>query len=195
MASGKRARRAPQKQAAIAGPVMLLSDWQRRAVLMLLVSGLLFTAIGVFLTPNGGGYWAAVFAAPVLGGVLGFLLGGGPGRTLDARLMRSTTPQGPVTFPKPAALPASEQAALQTALLPLLLAELSGAAGRMAPREKAAAFALVEAGATAPDTEARQVLGRDLPRLIGALAAGGDAAAGETEALARRLAQPAGGRR
>ncbi|MBW6402011.1 hypothetical protein KPL78_29465 [Roseomonas sp. HJA6] len=172
------------------GATTLFEDMPRRVVLALLFSGLFFTAIGVFMTPSGDGYWLAVVAAPLVGGTAGFILGGAPGRTLDAWMMRDSAPKQAPTVLQPSALPPSDRAALQTALLPLLLSELSGAADRMSPREKAAARALVEAGATAPEGEARQVLGHDLPRLIGALATGRDAAAGEAEALARRLGQP-----
>lgn len=200
MASDKRTRRAErraqaraamaaQPAAGAAAPV-LLEDWQRRAVLSLLFSGVALGAVGTFMAPRGSAYWLAVLAAPVIAALLGFFLGGEAGRRLDARLMGGDEPKEQPRPATPAALPPPARAALQAALLPVLLAELAGAAQRMAPRERTAALALVEAGATSPEGEARQALARDLPRLIGELAAGKAAAAGEAEGLALRLAQP-----
>ncbi|MBR0661777.1 hypothetical protein [Neoroseomonas oryzicola] len=172
----------------------LMGDWQRRVVLVLLLAGVALAAVGALVPPRGGLYWLAVIVAPLLGGGLGLVLAGGPGRALEARLMASDAPKEAPRPPTPAALPPPLRAALQTAILPVLLAELAGAAARMAPRERAAALALVEAGATAPEGEARQALARDLPGLIAALAAGGATAAGAAEDLARRLALPGGAR-
>ena len=196
MAQDRRTRRAARRAQAHAAMApappaaapTLLGDWQRRVVLMLLFSGLGLALVAAVVAPRGAGYWLALLAAPVAGALLGYVVGGAPGRALDARLMGGDAPrQGPPPV-APAALAAPQRAALQAALLPALLAELAGAADRMAPPARAAARALVEAGATAPEGEPRQTLARDLPRLIGALAAGD---AGEAEALARRLAQPA----
>ncbi|MBR0670438.1 hypothetical protein [Neoroseomonas soli] len=197
MASDKRARRTGRRVQARAGAApaasaqVLLGDWQRRVVFMLLFSGLAFAAVGAFVAPRGAGYWFAVAAAPVIGTLMGFVVGGAPGRALDARLMGGGAPKDGPRPILPAALPAAQRLALQTALLPVLLSELAGAAERMAPRERAAAHALVEAGATAPEGEPRQALARDLPRLIVELTAGNAVAAGEAEDLARRLALPA----
>jgi hypothetical protein len=179
---------------AIAAPAgdahILFGDWQRRVVLMLLFSGLGFGAVGALVAPRDATYWLAVAAVPVLAAVLGFVLGGASGRALEARLIGGDTAREAPRLVAPAALPAPVRDALQTAVLPVLLAELAGAADRMAPRQRTAALALVEAGATAPESEARQALARDLPRLIAALAAGGATATDETDALTRRLAQP-----
>ena len=165
---------------------MLLADWQRRVVMMLLVAGLSLAAIGVFLAPRGALYWFAMCAALLGGGAAGLVLGGSAGRAVEARLLRGDTPRETLPLPEPAGLAPAERAALQTTLLPLLLAELRGAADRMGPREQAAALLLVEHGAAAAEGEARQALVQALPRLIAALAAG--QSAGEAEALAQQLA-------
>lgn len=172
----------------------LMGDWQRRVVLVLLFAGVALAIVGASVPPRGGLYWLAVLVAPLLGGGLGLVLAGGPGRTLETRLIASDAPPAAPAPPAPAALPPPQRLALQTAVLPLLLSELARAADRMAPRERAAALALVEAGATAPESEARQALARDLPGLITGLAAGGATAAGAAEELARRLALPGAAR-
>jgi hypothetical protein len=124
--------------------------------------------------------------------VLGDRLAAGVGRRLDARLLAASQPPAPPP-PPPAGLPAPAEAALRTALLPVLLAELARATGGMPPRCAAAARALAEAGATAPAGEARERLARDLPRLIAGLLDGQEAAAAEAEGLVLRLARPQGG--
>ncbi len=172
---------------------MLLADWQRRVVMMLMVSGLCLAVIGAALPPRGFFYWFAVVAALLGGGAAGLFLGGGVGRALEARLLRSDTPREPLPLPEPGALAPAERAALQATLLPLLLAELRGAAERTGPRERAAALLLAERSATASG-EARQALLQALPRLIAAFTSGQPAAADEAEALAQRLAPPMRGR-
>lgn len=206
MVKSKRARKAERKAqaraamaartpAAAAAPA-LLGDWQRRVILMLLASGLAFGAVGVLVAPRGAGFWVAVAAAPAIGAVLGYTLGGAPGRALEARLMGAgEAPREPPRLPAPAALADPVRAMLQAATVPVLLGELSAAAAGMGPRERAAALALVEAGTTAPEGEARQALGGALPRLIVGLTSGNAASAGEAEAFARRLAQAPSGER
>ncbi|MEO3470432.1 hypothetical protein AAFN86_01105 [Roseomonas sp. CAU 1739] len=169
----------------------MMTAWQHRVILMLLLSGLAFAAVGVVVAPRGAAYWLALAAAPLIGGVLGFVLGGAAGRIFEARLMGQAGEAKAPPPLSPAALPAPLRAALQTALLPALLGELAGAAERMAPPARAAALSLVQAGATAPEGAPRQALARDLPRLMGALAAGQAASIGEAEALAKHLASPA----
>lgn len=205
MASGKRAKRTErraQARTAIAAAAareasahVLFSDRQRRAVCMLLLSGLGFAAVAAFAPPRGAGYWLAFALVPLLGLALGFALGGPPGRALDTRLMGREEPQARPRPVPPAALPDDLRTAAQAAILPALLNELAQAAERMAAPQRAAALALVAAGARAPEGAARQALARDAARLFAALAEGGTAAVAESELLARSLgpAPPAGG--
>ena len=175
---------------------MLLGDGQRRVVCVLFGAGLALAAVGMFVPPRGAAYWIAVAVAPLAAALVGYLLGGAPGRAFDAWLLTGGTPREKPRPLPPDALPDQARLALHTAMLPALLAELGGAAGTMAPRQQAAARALAETGASAPAGEARDALARGLPRLIPALAGGSDAAAAEAEALAVRLAQgvpPRGG--
>ena len=187
---GRAAGRAPAGggAAALAAPTMM-GTWQHRVVLMLLISGLGFTAVGVFVAPRGAAYWLALSAVPLVAALLGYVLGGAAGRMFDAWLAGDAAAQKPRPA-VPAALPAPVRTALQTALLPALLATLAAAAERMAPPARAAALALVEAGATVPDGASRDALARDLPRLMDALGAGDAAAVTAAAALARQLASP-----
>lgn len=182
----------PAAAAEAAPPATLLGEGQRRLVFVLLLSGLAFTAVGLLVPPRGAAWWAAFLVAPPLAGVLGDRLAAGVGRRLDARLLAASQPPAPPP-PPPAGLPAPAEAALRTALLPVLLAELARATGGMPPRCAAAARALAEAGATAPAGEARERLARDLPRLIAGLLDGQEAAEAEAEGLVLRLARPQGG--
>ena len=170
---------------------LLLGDGQRRVVCVLFCAGLALAVVGLFVPPRGAAYWIAVAAAPLAAALVGYLLGGAPGRAFDNWLLTGGKPREKPRPLPPDALPDPARRALHTAMLPALLAELGGAAGTMAPRQQAAARALAEAGATAPAGEARDALARGLPRLIAALAGGSDAAAAEAEALAARLAQGA----
>ena len=196
MAQDRRARRAARRAQARAAMAAappaaapaLLGDGQRWVVTVLLFSGLGLAAVAAFMPPSGAAYWVAVIAAPVAAVVLDRVIGGALGRALGRLLMGGEAPARAARPVAPAALPAPQRDALQAALLPALLAELAGAADRMLPPARAAARALVEAGATAPDGDPRRTLARDLPRLAAALVAGETS---EAEALARRLAQPA----
>lgn len=194
MAPNKRARKAARRAqgAGVPRPAApaILGDWQRRVVLMLLFSGLAFGAVGAFVTPRGTGYWLAIAAAAVSGTLLGFVLGGAPARALESQLMRTGEPRDAPRLPGPMEAPPQLRAALQVAVLPVFFSELASAAERMTPRARAASLALVEAGATAPESKARQALAEDLPRLIVALTAGDEAGIREAETRARRLAQP-----
>lgn len=174
--------------AALAAPTMM-TTWQHRVVLMLLISGMGFTAVGVFVAPRGAAYWLALSAVPLVAALLGYALAGAAARMVGAWLAGDAAAQkpGPAV---PAALPAPVRTALQTALLPALLATLAAAAERMAPPARAAALALVEAGATVADAASREALARDLPRLMDALGAGDAAAVDAASALARQLASP-----
>lgn len=172
---------------------MLLGDGQRRVVCVLFGAGLALAAVGLFVPPTGAAYWIAVAAAPLAAALVGYLLGGAPGRAFDTWLLGGGKPKEKPRALPPDALPDPARLALHTAMLPALLAELAGAAETMAPRQQAAARALAETGASAPAGEARDALARGLPRLIPALAGGSDAAATEAEALAARLAQGRGG--
>lgn len=167
----------------------VLEDWQWRAVMMLLLPGLGFIGVAAFVTPAGAGYWLGIAIALLGGVILGGVAGGMLARAIEG-WMRPPAATQPLLLSTPDALPADERARLQAAVLPVLLTSLAAAAKRMPAREKAAALALVEAGATAPEGEARQALAQALPRLIGTLAGGSGAP--EAEALAQRLAQ--GGR-
>lgn len=184
------ARRAQARAPLPPAAPVLLSDRQRRVVLALVLSGISFCVVAMLVQPRGAAYWLALSAAPVAAALLGVILGGAPTRAMDARLVAKPRTDGDWRPAPPAGLPPQQRDALQAALLPPLLAELAGAAESMEPRLRTAARALFEAGATAPASEARLALGRDLPRLISSLAARSTPAAIEAEELARRLAQP-----
>ncbi len=191
----KRTTRRGQARAAIAvaapasDAALLFGDWQRRVVLMLLFSGIGFAAVGALVTPRGAAYWLALSAVPIVAALAGFMLGGARGRALEGRIVVGDTPKEAPRLTAPEALPPPLRDALQAAVLPVLLAELAAAAERMAPRQRMVALAL--AGTGVPEGEARGALARDLPRLIGALAAGDAAATDAAEDLSRRLAHPA----
>lgn len=201
MAGGRAARRAQRRAAgetagapAAAAPAeTLLRDGQRKVVLVLLLSGLAFAAVGLMVPPRGAAYWVAFLVAPALAGLAGHVLARGAGRRLDAWLLTGGQPKETPRALPPAELPAPALLALRTAILPALLADLARAAERMPPRCAAAARALVEAGATAPAGEARDSLARDLPRLFAGLLDGREEAAAEAEGLVLRLSEPRGG--
>lgn len=192
MASRKNKNKRQAQDAPITYSAIVVPELFDRITLMLFIAGLALGAYGAFVTPRDLSQflWATGIAC-ALGVTLGFILGGAPARRLEARLLGPNRPADGSKPLAPAALPPPAQAALRTATLPLLLATLANVRERMAPRERAAAVALVEAGATAPEGEARQTLARDLPRLLLDLVAGKDAAAQKAEDLAQRLAGPA----
>lgn len=179
------ARRRDKTQAAPA----LFGDWQRRVVLMLLFSGLALAILPLLVPPRGAVYWLVLCAAPVVGGVLGLVMGGARGAAIDTWLMGApkARPDRPPP-PAPSALPAPTQATLRAALVPVVLSELA-VTDRLAPHCAAAVRALAAAAAHAPSDAA---LAADLPRLAAGLLAGSSAAAAEAEALAQRLAAPGG---
>lgn len=207
MASDKRGQRAERKAAArgamaaagggsvprIAEVPALFTTGQWRIVGVLTLSGLGLLLAGTVVPPSGATYWLAVMALPTLGTVVGLLAAGPPARALDTWLMGGNAKPDRPPPPPPAGLPEPARLALQAATLPVLLTELAGAAPAMGGRAGTAARALLEAGATAPEGEARRALARDLPRLVAGLAAGDAAAASEAEDLARQLAQAGSG--
>jgi hypothetical protein len=200
MASDARGDRAERRAAVgagvprVAAAPALFTTGQWRIVGALMLSGLGFLLAGMLVPPSGGGYWLAVLLLPAAGVFIALLAAGPPARALDDWLMgNKARPERAAPPPPPAGLPEPARLALQAAALPVLLAELAGAAPAMGGREGTAARALLQAGAAAPDGEARRALARDLPRLLPRLAAGDAAAAAEAEALARQLAQGAAG--
>jgi hypothetical protein len=192
MSGNRRTRRKAAEGTAPAAET-LLGEGQRRVVFALAFSGLALALVGLLMPARGATYWVAFFAALAGAGLAGFLAAGRSGRALDAWLLVGGQPRQAPRAAAPADLPEPARQALRIAMLPALLAELAGAAERMPPRCQAAARALVETGATAPAGDALDTLAADLPRLLPALAEGGTAAAAEAEALAQRLARPAGG--
>lgn len=177
---------APRRQTAPTAAPTLFEDRQRRVVLGLLASGLAFVMVSVLITPSGAAYWLALGVAPLAGALAGLMLGGVRGRAIDAWLLGASTagPGGAPPPPAPSALPAPARAALQAALVPVLLDELGGRVDAMEPRCAAAARTLaVTAHKALPD-----MLVQALPGLTAGLLSGSTAAAAEAEALARRMA-------
>lgn len=200
MASDKRGQRAERNTRAAAGEgsvprvaagPALFTTGQWRVVGVLTLSGLGFLLAAALVQPSGATYWLAVLAFPTIGAIIGLVAAGQPARSLDAWLMGNTAKPDRPPPPPPAGLPEPARLALQAATLPVLLTELAGAGASpaMEGRAGSAARALVEAGATAPEGDARRALARDLPRLMAGLAAGDAGAVSEAEALARQLAQ------
>ncbi len=177
-------------------PETLLTDGQRRMLLGLLAAGIACLLVGLVVPPRGALFWGLLLFVPAGSFLGGVVLGGAPGRAIDAWLLGSNRPRAAFAPPAPAALPEATRAALDLALLPALLAELARRAGGMQGRQKAAAEALLAAATAAPNAaEPRRALAAALPRLLGGLEAGDATATAEAERIAALFPrQGAGGR-
>lgn len=169
-------------------PVAVLSGGPGALGAGFFVAGLAALAVGLVMPPRDALFWVAFCFLPAfLGGVtavLAMLLGGRLDAALTGGGARAAFP------PQPAAsLPEAARAALHTAAVPALLAEL---VGRALPHDaRAAADRLAGAFTTAwniaPDDAARAALARDLPAWVAGLLAGGDAGIRAAEEVAARL--------
>uniref|UniRef100_UPI0018DF54C4 hypothetical protein n=1 Tax=Neoroseomonas rubea TaxID=2748666 RepID=UPI0018DF54C4 len=90
----------------------LMTDGQRRMLLGLLAAGLACLLVGLVVPPRGFVFWGLLLVVPSGFFIAGVVLGGQPGRVIDAWLLGSTRARAAFAPPAPAALPEATRAAL-----------------------------------------------------------------------------------
>jgi len=160
-------------------PETWLGDAQRRLLLVLMLAAAALGLVGWLMPPNGLLYWVALVAAPSVAAVLGYVTGGMPAaRRLDRLLMGRAQAgrEGGWAPAHPALLPAEAREALERAVVPALLAQLTSAARRAPAQAEPLQALLASARAVMrqpqPPAEATRLLAEYLPGMIVSLGHG-----------------------